>query len=135
MRSLLVTSLLASFAASTVIPEVHPNIASYDGFQVLRVKTRGQRLASAREKLLSLVHDTWDEGPSGFDVVVSPEQLAAFEALGLDFRVMHPNLGDSIATETKKGSWKRDVNDDGWYDSYHDYEERKSSTPLRNTQH
>lgn len=125
MRSLLVTSLLASLAASTAIPEVHPNIVSYDGFQVLRVKTKGHQLASAREKLMNLVHDTWDEGPAGFDVVVSPEQLAAFEALGLDFRVMHPNLGNSIAVETKRGVFKRDANDDGWYDSYHPYEERE----------
>ena len=131
MRSVLVTSLLASLAASTAIPDAHPNVASYDGFQVLRVKTKGHRLASAREKLLRLVHDTWDEGTAGFDVVVSPEQLAAFEALGLDFRVMHHNLGNSIAVETKKGVWKRDVEDEGWYDSYHDYDEREYSISIR----
>lgn len=126
MRLLLINTILAAVAASAAVPDTHPNVDSYDGFQVLRVKTKGHHLAPVRQKLLSLVHDTWDEGPAGLDVVVSPTQLVAVQSLGLDLRVMHHNLGQSIAVGTAKLPWKRDLGeDDGWYDSYHAYDERE----------
>jgi murein tripeptide amidase MpaA len=54
----------------------------------------------------------------------SSDQLSAFEALGLNFHCMHSNLGESIKAESAKPtSWKREVNDLSWYDTYHAYDE------------
>ncbi|KAI1495368.1 zinc carboxypeptidase [Biscogniauxia mediterranea] len=97
---------------------------SYDGYKVLRVKTNGQPSA-VLEELSALAFDEWEhQDGHHVDIVIAPDQLDALEALGVEFHVMHDNLGDSIAAESaSKSVWKRQVEDLSWYDSYHDYDD------------
>ncbi|ORY18822.1 hypothetical protein BCR34DRAFT_596037 [Clohesyomyces aquaticus] len=95
---------------------------SYDGYQVFRVNT-GNHLSSVLEKLSNLKFDKWEETPKNIDIVLPPDQVAAFEALGFDAQVMHKNLGDAIAVEAPSGSAKkRSVNDPSWFNNYQTYD-------------
>ncbi|KAF1850604.1 uncharacterized protein K460DRAFT_301829 [Cucurbitaria berberidis CBS 394.84] len=100
---------------------------SYDGYQVRRVKT-GTQLASVKQKLSTISHETWDRVHGHWDVLISRDQIGAFNALGLNARTLHEDLGHSITKEAHvKGSWKRQSNhtggDDPWFDSYHPYDD------------
>jgi murein tripeptide amidase MpaA len=79
-----------------------------------------------REKLSAFTFDTWNHDfDKSIDLVLSPDQVPSFEALGLNAKCMHEDLGASIAAESEvKTHWKRQANDSlSWYDSYHPYEE------------
>jgi hypothetical protein len=101
-----------------------PIASTYDGSRVYRVKV-GRRLDSIHKTLAGIASDTWDQAHGNLDVVIPREQIEAFEALGLSTRMLHSDLGDSIARESvvKRGNWKRQANDsrDPWFDSYHPY--------------
>lgn len=123
MKLLLVNALLAALASSIAVPK--PNVRSYDGHKVFRVKTQG-RIESIREKLSSVTFDEWSHEPTHLDIAISPDQLAAFESLGLDSHCMHQDLGASIKDESaQQSSWKRQVDDTSWFDSYHPYEDHQ----------
>ncbi|KAH7152003.1 hypothetical protein B0J13DRAFT_439118 [Dactylonectria estremocensis] len=114
------TTLLASLVLSVAAaPSVEGK--SYDGYKVFRVKTHGDP-SSIEDKLSALSYEEWAHEHLFIDVVVAPDQLDSFEALGLDSSVMHEDLGDSIAAESSTTqTWKRQANDLAWYDSYHKY--------------
>ncbi|KAF2797596.1 hypothetical protein K505DRAFT_298102 [Melanomma pulvis-pyrius CBS 109.77] len=122
MRSFLVNSLWVSLAAASVAVR-SPDFVSYDGYKVFRVKT-GRQLAAVQQKLSALTYDKWNHDiDRHIDILISPDQLATFESLGLDFHTMHENLGNSIHEESASGSpWKRQANS-SWFDSYHPYED------------
>ncbi|KAF2689168.1 zinc carboxypeptidase [Lentithecium fluviatile CBS 122367] len=124
MRFLLPTFALLSLVASSVVPSVSP--ISYDGYRVYRVKT-GKNLLAIREKLSSFTYSTWNHDLTrNIDLVLSPDQVPAFETLGLDTKCLHEDLGASIVAESQvKSHWKRQANDsnDAWFGSYHPYEE------------
>jgi len=123
MKSFLVHSLLAALASGIALPK--PDFISYDGYKVFRVKTQGQ-LESIQEKLSSLSYDEWNRGPTQLDIAIPPDQLAAFEKLGLDSHCMHQDLGLSIEEESAEQSvWKRQLNDLSWFDSYHPYDNHR----------
>lgn len=114
-----ILSLVAS--ARAAVAEDEP--ISYDGYKVFRIKTHGHT-ADVREQLEPLALNEWTHEIDHVDVSVSPDQLAAFEALGLDTHVMHEDLGSSIQAEAVSTStWKRQVDDPSWFDSYHNYED------------
>ncbi|OLN86546.1 Metallocarboxypeptidase A-like protein-like protein 2 [Colletotrichum chlorophyti] len=119
MKTAVLTSLLATVAAGL---SFHKRTISYDGYQVLRVKTLSQ-LATVQEKLAAIPHEQWNHDvETHIDIVISPEQVEAVESLGLDYRILHKDLGQSIAAESvSKTNYKRDVDDLSWYDSYHPY--------------
>lgn len=119
MWPLAVAAVLGLVAASTPV--------SYDGYQVLRVKT-GTEAASVQQKLSSIKFDEWNTVVNKhIDIAISPDQVARFRDLGLDYHVMHEDLGISITTEsTVSSSWKRQVDDLSWYDSYHPYDDHKA---------
>ncbi|PNS18355.1 hypothetical protein CAC42_6172 [Sphaceloma murrayae] len=117
-------SFLASVACAAIIPTTP---VTYDGHKVFRVKT-GKAFSEVWEKLSSIAPswEPWNKNVHRhIDVVVSPEQLSAFEELGLDCKVMHENLAESIAVEatTSSSLWKRQVDDLAWYDNYHPYDD------------
>lgn len=124
MRSLLWTTFLAaSLTAAVAVP--HSEYVSYHGYRVFRVKTR-EKLASVQRKLSALSLDEWwnHDIERHIDVVVPPDQLAAFKALGVDYTTMHENLGNSIVAESvSKLPGKRQATNSSWFDSYHDYED------------
>ncbi|CBX99027.1 hypothetical protein LEMA_P082660.1 [Plenodomus lingam JN3] len=102
-----------------------PPATSYDGYQVHRIRTIG-KLASVKRALATVAHDTWEQSAGHWDVLISRDDVAAFNALGLDSRALHVNLGESMEKEVQvKRSWKRQTNgsDDAWFDSYHPYDD------------
>ncbi|KAF2176588.1 zinc carboxypeptidase [Zopfia rhizophila CBS 207.26] len=124
MKSLLLIPLFLSLASCAAFPK--PNRISYSGHKVFRIKTQHQ-LNSVLKKLSSLSFDQWNHDITRhIDIAISPDQLAKFEALGLDAHCMHEDLGASIAAESRRTSvWKRQVNDSSWYNTYHPYEDHK----------
>ncbi|KAH9909496.1 hypothetical protein F4778DRAFT_787 [Xylariomycetidae sp. FL2044] len=148
MRSTRILPLLASLTAATLAPIADNVVVSYDGHAVYRLSTRG-RPAPIQAKLSTIRYEAWsDATDKHLDIMVSPDQRAAFEALGLDYRVMHEDLGASIAAEFSAGSsssssaaaagrkgkgkgnmWRRQAeggnssSSSSWFDSYHNYED------------
>jgi hypothetical protein len=114
--------LWLSLAAGATIRS--PVASSYDGSRVYRVKA-GRQLASVHKRLAGIASDTWDQAHGNLDVVIPRDQIDAFEGLGLSTRMLHSDLGESIAKESvvKRSDWKRQANDskDPWFDSYHPY--------------
>lgn len=112
---------LLSLALGVAIRD--PSIVSYDGWKVLRVKT-GHDLKDVQNKLSSFSYDEWNHDiHRHIDLAISPDQLDAFKALGLDYHCMHEDLGASIAAESagQPAKWKRQVGDMAWFDTYHPY--------------
>ena len=119
MRVSTFTSVFLSLAAFVTAEEK----TSYDGYKVYRVKT-GKQLEAVQSKLESFDFEQWNhDSTSHIDVVIPASQTASFEALGLDFHVMHANLGDSIAAESAPiaANARRQAGNLTWYDSYHPY--------------
>lgn len=120
MKATVLGSILLPLVAGIAVPS--PGKVDYEGYKVFRIYTEHQ-LAHVQDKLSSLPFDQWNHDVARhIDISVSPEQLAAFEALGLDFHIMHDNLGRSLAEESAvKSKYKRDVDDMAWFDQYHPY--------------
>ena len=117
---------LAWLSLATCATIRSPQPVSYDGYQVHRLRSTGSQYASAKRALASIPHETLNEVRGTWDVLIAPEQLDAFNALGLKSRTLHENLADSIARESYvKTAWKRQLNgsEDAWFDSYHPYED------------
>ncbi len=90
MKLLAISSLLFSFASCVAISESSP--LSYDGWKVLRVKTGHTH--GIQDKLLSSSSVVWSHDTSKhIDLAISPDQLDAFERLGLEYDCMHEDLG------------------------------------------
>jgi hypothetical protein len=114
--------LWLSLAAGATVRS--PVASQHDGSRVYRVKA-GRQLTSVHKRLAGIVSDYWDQAHGNLDVVIPRDQIDAFEALGLNTRMLHADLGESIAKEShvKRANWKRQANDtqDPWFDSYHPY--------------
>lgn len=112
-----------SLAAGAAISS--PEAISYDGYTVHRVMA-GRNAASVKARLAAVPHETLNQVRGEWDILIAPEQAAAFDALKLKSRVVHSNLGESIKRESHvKRHWKRQTNgsDDAWFDSYHPYDD------------
>lgn len=123
MKFLLNLAWLSLTAGATIRS---PQPVTYDGYQVHRLQAAGRDLALAKRAMSSIPHETLNEARGSWDVLIAPEQLDAFNALGLKSRVLHGDLAHSIARESQaKSSWKRQSNgsDDAWFDSYHAYDD------------
>ncbi|KAI1100361.1 hypothetical protein F4804DRAFT_47574 [Jackrogersella minutella] len=116
-------SILVSLTASaTALPKT--DVVTYDGYKVLRVNTN-RHPSVVKEKLSRISYEQWNyDVYKHIDILISPDQIAPFEALNLEYKVMHNDLGDSIGKEsTPKSSRRRQTGDLAWYDSYHDYDD------------
>jgi len=116
-----------SLAAGATIRSPQP--VTYDGYQVHRLRAVGRDLALAKRAMSSIPHETLNEARGSWDVLIAPEQLDSFNALGLKSRLLHEDLARSIARESQVNKpWKRQTNgsDDAWFDSYHAYEDVSS---------
>lgn len=127
MRFLQLASALTSLAASVSSassPRAVDAPITYDGYKVYRVSTDGNTDA-LKETLSALKYDEWNNDAGTLDIALSPDQESAFRGLGLDFKVLHENLGNSIKDEARApataNKWKRQATDLSWYDSYHTY--------------
>ncbi|KAI2629947.1 hypothetical protein GGR54DRAFT_286137 [Hypoxylon sp. NC1633] len=122
MKSFLWLSSFFTLVVGAATPP-RADAVSYDGYKVLRIRTNGSP-SIIKEKLSSISYEQWNHNIySHIDILVPPDQAAKLDALSLDYKVMHDDLGGSIAAESvQEATWKRQV-DDSWYDSYHDYED------------
>ncbi|KAI1765017.1 hypothetical protein GGR53DRAFT_289990 [Hypoxylon sp. FL1150] len=123
MRTFCLGPLVVSLAVGVAISP-RTDVVSYDGFKVFRINTHGHPSA-VTEKLSDISFEQWNGDVYKYlDILVSPDQIASFQELDLDYQVMHENLEDSIAAESAARSvWKRQADDLSWYDSYHNYED------------
>lgn len=99
MRLLYLTSLIFGVALSVVVPRK----ATYDGYKVVRLEI-GEQLPKVEGLIEKLSLSTWNGSPkenSEVDIVIPADKVADFEAstADLDSKVMHENLGASIAKE------------------------------------
>ncbi|KAH4978223.1 hypothetical protein HBI76_211940 [Parastagonospora nodorum] len=99
--------LWLSLAAGATVRS--PVASEHDGSRVYRVKA-GRQAASVHKRLAGIASNTWDQAHGNLDVVIPRDQIEAFEALGLNTRIMHSDLGESIAKESM-------------FDSYHPYDD------------
>ncbi|KAJ8132919.1 hypothetical protein O1611_g705 [Lasiodiplodia mahajangana] len=124
MRAASLGYVLAAVAVGASTIRTNKLSLPYDGFKVFRVKTHAHP-STVQEKLSNITFEQWNHDiNSHIDIVVAPDQLAAFAELGLEFDVMHEDLGASIAAESVHSSrWRRQAGDPSWFDSYHDYQD------------
>lgn len=127
MKLLEALPLVLPLASAAVLPRADESV-SYDGFKVFRIAT-GDSLTAIEEKLASFSVEPWNRDLSEhLDIALGPDQLADFEALGLNVTVMHENLGADIAAESavegtsdltprQAGS----VPSASWFNNYHLY--------------
>ncbi|KAJ4321617.1 hypothetical protein N0V94_002816 [Neodidymelliopsis sp. IMI 364377] len=119
-------SIILALTSLVVGTSVRSPIANlYEGTKVYHVKT-GSQVADVQKRLVELSHNIWESASDHIDVAIPRHEVAKFEALGLNTRVLHANLGASIATEAEfKSTWKRQEHNTSsdWFDSYHPYEE------------
>jgi hypothetical protein len=121
MRLILNLTWLSLAAAATIRS---PETKSYYGYKVYHVKT-GRHLTQVRRALSKISHNVWETSSDHIDVAIPPHEIATFETLGLNTRLLHGDLGSSITKEAEiKSTWKRHDDSSGdWFDSYHSYDE------------
>ncbi|KAK7990247.1 hypothetical protein PG990_014527 [Apiospora arundinis] len=125
MKLLILALCLAQLLAGVAAMPNQDNIRSYSGYKVYRINTLG-RTSTIQDKLTSLSsYEQWHTDAGHLDVLISPDEAATFEGLGLDFHVMHQDLGASISAES--GSAKRQSRRQNeplaWFETYHNYED------------
>lgn len=122
MKLLILAQLISAVVWAVALPK--SEAVNFDGFKVYRIDTKGKP-RHVQQQLAHLPYEQWNYDISRhIDISISPDKVAAFEALGLDYHCMHDDLGSSIAAEAvTKSSWKRQVNDLSWFDSYHPYDD------------
>jgi hypothetical protein len=72
---------------------------SYSGYEVLRINTNGD-VAGIKSKLASITYEQWHLDEAALDISLPADQVATFESLGLDYNVMHKDLGAAIEAES-----------------------------------
>jgi hypothetical protein len=124
MRIVHLGSILATVAVGASVIRTNAPSLLYNGFKVFRIKTHAHPSA-IQEKLTNITFEQWNKDVnSHIDIVLPPDQLPAFTELGLEFDIMHEDLGASIAAESVCSLlWKRQAGDPSWFDSYHDYKD------------
>ena len=127
MKPVQALSLLISFTSAVVIPRADESV-SYDGYKVVRIAT-GDNLAAIEEKISAFSAEPWNRDISQhIDIALSPDQLADFEALGLNTTVMHEDLGadisaESVVDESSELTTRQtgSVPSANWFNNYHSY--------------
>ncbi|CAK1367024.1 Metallocarboxypeptidase A-like protein [Cercospora beticola] len=116
---------LAPLALASVLPR--QEAVNYDGYRVYRVATAGQD-AAVLDALSALDYEQWAHKASDYiDLSVASDQVETFEALGLNYQVMHADLGADIAEEAQSmaAPVKRQAGNQGpgstWFNAYHSY--------------
>lgn len=118
---------LASLALASVLPR--EEAISYDGYKVYHVNTQGNSDA-VLSALSALPYDQWnDRLQDHIDIAVAGQHVPAFEALALDYTVMHEDLGADIAAEAESIPYESTVSrrqsgpSSTYFNSYHPYSE------------
>ncbi|KAF5656453.1 ECM14-like protein [Fusarium heterosporum] len=115
-----IASVVTLALGALAVPKTE--IKSYSGYKVFRVNTHGN--SDVTEKLSPVTFDEWEHGYQHVDIVVAPNDVDAFESLELDYTTLHEDLGTSITGESvSRKKWKRQADDDSWFDEFHNYED------------
>ncbi|KAH7075244.1 hypothetical protein FB567DRAFT_186638 [Paraphoma chrysanthemicola] len=111
---------LAGLASAASVPKK----VSYDDWKVVRVNV-GSNAAKLSDIVSKLQLEVWKGHPSTssvVDVMVAPSKIEAFQTATEDIetKVMHDNLGLSIADEDSFGIYAAGVApNSSWFNSYH----------------
>ncbi|SMY25063.1 unnamed protein product [Zymoseptoria tritici ST99CH_1A5] len=115
-----------ALALASVLPR--EQAVTYDGYKVYHIDTDGDADA-VLTALSALPFEQWNfENSKHLDISVPGSDVAAFEALGLNYSVMHENLGLDIAVEKDFGDYESvsrrqsgSLPATSWFNSYHSY--------------
>lgn len=115
---------LAPLALAAVLPR--DEAINYDGYKVFHISTQGNSDA-VLSALSSLNYDQWNyQLDDHIDISVAGEDVAAFEALALNYTVMHEDLGADIAEEARPAAEDSSLSrrqSSTYFNSYHSYNE------------
>ncbi|KAG9256786.1 carboxypeptidase A4 [Emericellopsis atlantica] len=123
---------MKSFAALALGLQAVAAKVSYDGYKVFHIETSDFEATQAKLSGIEYVSLDCESDHKSLEVAVSPQDLKAFEALGLDVEVSIEDMGAEIAKEGEMKPYKarkkaRDVctglPDMSYFDSYHIFEE------------
>jgi hypothetical protein len=117
----LLAPLVAASPFTSRSADSHP---SYDGYHVYSVTPKTAREAQDLEKRFSTYHT--HPIRDSLSIAIPPEEIASFNALGLDARLINRDLGNYIRSTDRQVSYSRlhkrgDLPDLSWFDTYHDY--------------
>ncbi|KAH8719224.1 carboxypeptidase-like protein A4 precursor [Phaeosphaeriaceae sp. PMI808] len=110
-------------ASPFTLHEVDP---TYDGYRIYSITPRSVQEARKLEGLFykHYTHPVRDT----LSVVISPEEIPSFNALGLKARLVNNDLGSYIRSIAKPSTFNRALHKRGelpdlsWFDSYHNYD-------------
>lgn len=116
---------LLPLAFGSLVPK--DDAVNYDGYRVYRIHS-GENPADVLSKISALSYQRWNYcSDEHIDISLSPEDADKFEAMGLEYAVMHQDLGADILAESA-GSEVQYVKrqngalpSDSWFNSYHPY--------------
>ncbi|KAF2016953.1 hypothetical protein BU24DRAFT_387829 [Aaosphaeria arxii CBS 175.79] len=117
MKSILLSAFLLPLALSSVVPRAEEKI-DYHGFKILRVNVpKGAK--DVESKIQELSAHILNPGKSALvDVVVSPENLKALEALSLESTVLTEDVGAVLDEEGPISTYAGFAT---WFTAYHSY--------------
>lgn len=97
---------------------------TYDGYQIWSVTPASGPEARDLGKRFSTYHT--HPIRDSLSIAIPPEEIASFEALGLEARLVNEDLGAYIRATDKEASYRRlhkrgDLPDLSWFDTYHEY--------------
>ncbi|KAL2129922.1 hypothetical protein VTI74DRAFT_7139 [Chaetomium olivicolor] len=116
--------LLIPLALAAVVPKLDRKI-SYNGYKAYRITT-GQDATSIKNKLakFAAVQFNFDMSQH-LDVAIAPDEIPAFESLGLRTEVMSEDLGVDITQEGAFAPYEKvsaqAIPSLTWFNSYHAY--------------
>lgn len=120
---------LAPIAIAAVLPR--EEAINYGGYKVFHVNTQGNSDA-VLNALSVLPYDQWNyRVEDHIDISIAGEYVDAFEALALNYTVMHEDLGTAIAEEAQSVPYESSVSrrqsgqlpPSSYFNSYHSYNE------------
>ncbi|KAI1092061.1 hypothetical protein F5B19DRAFT_492830 [Rostrohypoxylon terebratum] len=117
-------SLSLGAVSVSFLKAIQADAVTYNRYKVFRVNTHGHP-SIVEKKLSNISYEQWNHDVyKHIDILVSPDQVALFETLDLDYKVMHENLAESITQESATRSLRqKQAGNLSWYDSYHDYDD------------
>lgn len=117
---------LLPVALGAVLPR-EQGAVNYDGYKVYRVAANGNG-TSLLNSLSGLTYEQWSyRANDHLDIQMSPAEAAKFEQLGLEYTIMHSDLGADIAAESEGSSVQYTKRQNGalpsdtWFNGYQSY--------------
>ncbi|KAK4164634.1 hypothetical protein QBC43DRAFT_236553 [Cladorrhinum sp. PSN259] len=124
MKLTLATLLLVPLALASAVPRERKN--TYAGYKTYSISTHHNPDAvKAKISKFAAIPFNFDNDEH-LDVAIPPEEVAAFEALGFDTKILNEDLGADIAKEGKFAPYETTVGTLAlpsltWFNSYHSY--------------